>query len=277
MIPLQSSDQPPDRSAAPRAGTSVRRTYQQDHATWLADRRRLVTRNIGWTVGGAALLGAYAGWRTQIAGTKFGYFFGVVFGLLIVLAFFDVAFRQPSGLVQTRLRAAGQGATAKLLRPLEHRGFTVLHDRALPYSDLGGASVDVDHLVVGQSGVYLIGSRNWMDGPPARIAGNALYHGAEPQAEMLRQLRRDADEVGRALAGGLDDGFDQGLAAISVTPVLAVHAQELSGTPRLIEGVAVLRAEQLWAVLERDVRSWSSAMANRIATTADLTFPPRPS
>jgi hypothetical protein len=56
-------------------------------------------------------------------------------------------FRSAPDTVAWRRGAAGERRTARLLGPLERRGWAVLHDLAIP-----GSEANIDHLVIGPGG-----------------------------------------------------------------------------------------------------------------------------
>jgi hypothetical protein len=61
-----------------------------------------------------------------------------------------------------RRGAAGERRTARLLEPLERHGWVVLHDLSVP-----GSRANLDHLVIGPGGVFVIDSkqyRGWSQG-----------------------------------------------------------------------------------------------------------------
>jgi nuclease-like protein len=52
--------------------------------------------------------------------------------------------------------AQGERRTARLLRRLARHGYVVFHDLAVP-----GSAANVDHLVIGRSGVFVVDSKQW--------------------------------------------------------------------------------------------------------------------
>jgi hypothetical protein len=72
-------------------------------------------------------------------------------------------FRPSTDTLAWRCGAAGERRTARLLAPLERRGWAVLHDLAVP-----GTQANLDHLVIGPGGVLVIDSKHyrgrlWLD------------------------------------------------------------------------------------------------------------------
>src|SRR5512132_840414 len=62
-------------------------------------------------------------------------------------------FRPSSDTLTWRRGAQGERRTARLLAPLERHGYQVFHDLAIP-----GSAANVDHLVVGPTGLFVIDS-----------------------------------------------------------------------------------------------------------------------
>jgi hypothetical protein len=72
-----------------------------------------------------------------------------------VFAFFVIARMSPPAWIENWQDGAfGEQWTAKSLRPLESRGWVVLHD-------LPGERGNLDHVVVGPGGVFLLDSKRW--------------------------------------------------------------------------------------------------------------------
>jgi hypothetical protein len=66
--------------------------------------------------------------------------------------------RRDDDAAKWRRGAVGEQRTARLLRPLERRGYIVLHDRALGRSS---DTANIDHLVIGPTGVIVVDSKHW--------------------------------------------------------------------------------------------------------------------
>jgi hypothetical protein len=65
-------------------------------------------------------------------------------------------FRNSPDIIAWRRSAVGERRTARLLAPLERRGWAVLHDLAIPNSQ-----ANIDHLVIGPGGVLAIDSKQY--------------------------------------------------------------------------------------------------------------------
>jgi hypothetical protein len=115
-------------------------------------------------------------------------------------------------------------ATGRLLESLEPRGFTVLQ-------------LD-DHLVVGPTGVWLVGTRDF---PYPLSLGHrgGLWTGWHPVSDVLEALAASAAAVGRALGS-------------TVAPVVAVHTGGVPGRRLVNAGVHVVDAGRALVPLLRE-------------------------
>jgi hypothetical protein len=148
------------------------------------------------------------------------------------------AVRLPDHVVAWRRGARGERKTAKLLSPLERHGFTVFHDLALP-----GGKVNIDHLVIGPTGVWMIDSKSWHRRTVVDAEGR-LWRGRKPADQTVRVAWWEAEQVADLFDGlGLDAG---------VNPVLVVHGTQLPAIEAIAEpGVRVVAPDYLAAVVSR--------------------------
>jgi hypothetical protein len=245
----------------PRAGDRLRQAYARELLALRRRRRSGLLRAMLWLLPATVVLGAFIGWVTRFA------WFGVGFAIVLIIGVFDVTFQIPDRLTARRALAGSQAATGKMLRPLERRGFTMLHDRVL-LGDAEHEQVDVAHLIVGPTGAYLVESRTC--GATPRIMGNDLWIGRESQNADLSALRTTAQRLSRALTDALGDPE---AAEVPVTPVWAAHAPEFKGTPRELEGVVLVRVEVLVRILIGAGRLWSPSVVERVVEAANRVLP----
>jgi Nuclease-related domain len=161
-------------------------------------------------------VGAWLGWPAALA--------------VAVLAWARVRFRPSPGARIWRRQAAMQRRIAGMLAPLEDEGYVVLHDVTLP-----GWLDSLEHLVVGPTGVWVIGSWRRRRLPPG---------GAAPP-QTVRGLRGQAFAVAETLAGW---------ASVPVQPLLCVHGP-WPVRPRPTDGVRVAGPAQLLDVVRDRPRS----------------------
>ena len=147
----------PGRSAL----AQYRRRRSQELAAW--------TRSLVWRaplVAAAGLTGSALATQAGLARTP-----ATVAGLAAAaLVGWPLRFR-PSTQARTWQRGArGERQTARLLDRLSRHGYQVFHDLAMP-----GSPANIDHLVVGPSGVFVIDSKQWT-GQVHQSAERLIWH-----------------------------------------------------------------------------------------------------
>jgi hypothetical protein len=144
-------------------------------------------------------------------------------------------FRPSAATLAWRHGAEGERRTARLLAPLERHGYQVFHDLAVP-----GSAANVDHVVVGPTGVYVIDSKRYRG--RLRYAAGHLWYGGRTLDWTLATLWWEATQVAETLGFGPD---------LHLYPVLCVHVARL---PRLrellVDGIPVLAAGALRPALQ---------------------------
>jgi nuclease-like protein len=207
-----------------RPGASAMAQYRRRRATdWRTWRATLPQRLAG--VLAAAIVAALA--TTIVAGAGLARFTGPV--AAIVLGWL-LRFRPSPATLAWRHGAEGERRTARLLAPLERRGYQVFHDLAVP-----GSAANVDHLVVGPTGVYVIDSKRYRG--RLRYTGGHLWHGGRILDRTLATLWWEATQVAEALGFGPD---------LHVYPVLCLHVARLPWRRELlVDGIPILGAGAL--------------------------------
>ena len=155
---------------------------------------------------------------------------------------------RPSEQARTWWRGAeGERHTARLLDRLTRDGYVVFHDLAVP-----GSLANVDHLVIGPTGVFVIDSRQWTGSVHQR--GRAGMAPPLPLERTLETVRWDAGAVGRLLG-------------THTTLLVCVHGAHVHGGGVHTQGVAIVPASLLRSGLGYD-RVFSDADVELLATTA---------
>jgi hypothetical protein len=120
-----------------------------------------------------------------------------------------------------------------LLDPLARHGWAVLHDLAVP-----GSRANLDHLVIGPGGVFVIDSKQYRGRLQLDPTGR-LRHGRHPLAHTLRAVDFEADQAARVLP---DPG-------VAVVPIVAVHGTQVPWGKVVTDGVPVVAARRLPGML----------------------------
>jgi hypothetical protein len=144
--------------------------------------------------------------------------------------------------------ARGEQQTARLLDRLGRDGYMVLHDLAMPDS-----AANVDHLVIGPSGLFVIDSKQWT-GEVHQGADGLVWHNHYRLDRTLATVRWQAETLGRLLG-------------IPVAPLLCVHGAHVQGGGLRAQGVAIVPAHLLRGALGYD-RVLSDADVELLAATA---------
>ena len=125
---------------------------------------------------------------------------------------------------------AAEERVARLLGQLTAHDVHPLHDRRWP----GTRSANIDHLVVGTSGVFVIDTKDWSGG--VRVAADGLFRDQASCEEELQKVLRMADAVCQELV-------EEGLPPVHVVPVMAFASQCIA--PMNVNGVWVMGADEL--------------------------------
>jgi hypothetical protein len=159
--------------------------------------------------------------------------------------------------------ARGERKTARMLRPLERAGYTVLHDRALPSS-----RANVDHLVIGETGVYVVDSKNWSKQRIVAGRGRRVRVGRTYGSTVVRGTDYEIRAVSNALAYDVGQG-------VPVAGLLAVHGAKLPPW-RIVDvnGIPLLPARQVRRFIARQPRTLTPDEVARISASAKRLFPP---
>jgi hypothetical protein len=217
---------------AMRVRASVGRPGGSAHAQW---RRLRAAEWAAWTTTlpwrAAATMGiAVAG---GVLGRLVAPRLGLMFGVLAAMAVgWGLRFRPSPDATAWRRGAAGEQRTARLLDPLERHGWAVLHDLAVP-----GSRANLDHLVIGPGGVFVIDSKQYRGRLQLDPSGR-LWHGRHPLAPTLRAVEFEADRAAQILAGSQ-----------VVVPIVAVHGAQVPWGKVVTQGVPVVSARRLPSML----------------------------
>lgn len=117
----------------------------------------------------------------------------------------------PEEVDRWRRGAVGERATAVTLRGVEALGWPVLHDRTIP-----GSAANIDHLVVGPGGVFVLDSKHWTG--QLHFDGGQLWRARLPLGGVSATADWESQQVVAALAPLLPEGW-----VVPVRTVVVVH------------------------------------------------------
>ncbi|MFJ6214948.1 nuclease-related domain-containing protein [Streptomyces sp. NPDC092296] len=242
---------PVGRGRKAGAGASAARRGRQQRAAEVARQHRLGR----WVLPGAALPTLGVGlWAASVGGAAW---FGAVVALSLFVRVVWLVYRP--GRNSWRVGATGERRTARLLAPLERRGWVLLHDRSIP-----GSRANLDHLVLGPPGVVYVDTKLWAsEKSRLQLRDGTLWYGRYPQDRALRTVEWEAGLAAVALG-------------VPVRAVVAVHGAAVPGGVLRLGDVMVLPAKQLRRYL-RDLqpeRGMDDARLRQLAARAAVAFPP---
>ena len=153
-----------------------------------------------------------------------------------------------------RRGAKGERRTARLLDRLTRDGFVVFHDLAIP-----GSPANVDHLMIGSTGVFVIDSKQWT-GSVHQSADGLAWHNHHRLDRTLETVRWEAQAISRLLG-------------TRAAALLFVHGAHVHGGGLHAHGVAIVPAGGLRDALGQD-RVLSDADIQLLAAAARLRLRP---
>lgn len=170
----------------------------------------------------------------------------------------------PSYIGNFQLGEWGEKATAKALKPLLRNGWEVLHDLQHDYGN-------IDHVVVGPSGIYLLDSK-WVVGQ-AEVTEDGLRVRRWEDNENTYIHHENLGSRMRRAAADLHDRV-QGKSRINhfVQAVVVVHGG-FAGPPQQVNSVTYLSGDQLEAYLRGQQPALTSDRAQQIAAVIFSAYP----
>ncbi len=216
----------PPRGSYGDPGASAQAVYRRLRAAELADWSRSLAWRLplagGAGIGAAVLTGPLPGAARLMA------------SLLVVGAVgWRLRFRASAEASAWRQGARGERRTARRLGRLVRRGYVAFHDLAMP-----GSRANVDHLLIGPTGVFVIDSKQY-SGRIQQTPDGHVWHNQYPLDEQLATVRAEADSV-EAILGA------------PVIPLVCVHGASVQWGGLHAQGVAIVSAGQLQAALGAD-------------------------
>jgi hypothetical protein len=215
-------------------GRSALAEYRRRRALELAG----WARSLAWRAPLVAAAGALAQVLAAQAGLPRAGLVGVATAALVA---WRVRFRTSEQARTWQRGVHGERHTARLLDRLTRDGYVVFHDLAVPDSP-----ANVDHLVIGPSGVFVIDSKQWT-GQVRQGADGLVWHNYYRLDRTLETVRWEAQTVSRIL----------GTRAVAL---LCVHGAHVQGGGLHAQGVAIVPAHLLRSALGYD----------RVLTDADV-------
>jgi hypothetical protein len=153
-----------------------------------------------------------------------------------------------------RRGAKGERHTARLLDRLGRDGYVSFHDLAMPNSP-----ANLDHLVLGPSGVFVIDSKQWT-GHVHQSSDGLIWHNHYRLDRTLATIGWQAETLGRLLG-------------VPVAPLVCVHGAHVQHGGLRAQGVAIVPATLVRSALGHD-QLLSDTDIERFAATARMRLRP---
>ena len=238
------------RATVGRPGGSAQARWRQlQAAEWAA-----WTRTLPWRAAATFGVGAAGGLLGHLVAPKMNLVLGA---LAAMAAGWALRFRPSLDAIAWRRGAVGERRTARVLAALERHGWAVLHDLALP-----GSRANIDHLVIGPGGVFVIDSKQYRGRLQVDRSGR-LWHGRYPLAPTLQAVSFEADQTALVLTDP----------EVVVVPIVAVHGAQVPWGKVVVHGVPVVSARRLPSMLRALPAVLGPERVAALADQARVRFP----
>ncbi len=215
--------------------------------------------------------------RRSVVAVVLGVLFTIVFGarvgilvaVIVIVADVVRRGRKESSVEAWRKPSVAERKTEKQLRGMEKAGYRTLHARAVPMDDDGISDGQIDHLVVGPTGVYAVDSENWDKRLPVRaMSHRKLFLGPFNKKERLDEARWESDQASKLITGAL--GYE-----VPVQPSLAIYGPAISWKVLMVRDVDVYSGGHARNYLRRRPKILAAADIDRIFEAAERVLPPK--
>jgi hypothetical protein len=189
---------------------------------------------------------------------------GVTAGVVAAILEAVYRARSHSSVPAWRRASVAERRTEAQLRKLERMGYRTLHARAIPNSE-----AQIDHLVVGPTGVYAVDSEKWDRRLPVRVQmGKKLFHGPFDQKTRLNEAKWEASRASELIS----KSFGR---EVSVVPSLAIYGPAVPWKIMTIRGVDVYQGDRARKWITKRERALTATEIDRIYDIAAKELPAR--
>lgn len=215
--------------------------------------RRWIRRGLIAVAAGIVLGLIFTDWRV-----------GLSAAVLAAIADTVYASKTTSSVAAWRHLGASERKTERQLQGMARSGYRALHARAIPGSD-----AQIDHLVIGPTGVYAVDSENWDKRMPLRaMSHRKLFLGPFNQKDRLDEARWEADQAHELISSALGTDID-------VRPSLAVYGPTVPWNVLTIRDVDVYTGGRLRKYLKKQDKVLTEDEVERIYKIAHRVLPQR--
>ncbi|MEV0588491.1 nuclease-related domain-containing protein [Nonomuraea sp. NPDC050310] len=189
---------------------------------------------------------------------------GVTAGVLAAIADTVYRARNSSSVPAWRRSSVAERRTEAQLRKLERSGYRTLHARAIP-----GTEAQIDHLVIGPTGVYAVDSEKWDKRLPIRVQmGKKLFHGPFDKKDRLKEAHMEAAEASKHIS----ELYGK---QIAVVPSLAIYGPPVPWKIMNIRGVDVYEGGRARKWISKRDKALTQEEIDRLYEIAAQVLPPR--
>lgn len=194
---------------------------------------------------------------------------GLTVAILVVIVDVVRKSRKESSVEAWRKPSVAERKTERQLRSLEKAGYRTLHARAVPRDDEGVSDGQIDHLVIGPTGVYAVDSEKWDKRLPVRaMSHRKLFLGPFNKKERLDEARWESEQASKLISEEL--GFE-----VPVQSSLAVYGPAISWKVLMVRDVDVYAGTHARNYLRRRPKILTSVDIDRIYDAAARVLPPK--
>jgi hypothetical protein len=215
--------------------------------------------------------------RRSVAGLALGLLFaivisipvGLIVAILVVVVDVVLKNRKQSSVEAWRKPSVAERKTERQLRGMEKAGYRALHARAVPRDDEGVSDGQIDHLVIGPTGVYAVDSEKWDKRLPVRaMSHRKLFLGPFNKKERLDEARWESDQASMLISEQI--GYE-----VPVQPSLAIYGPAISWKVLMVRDVDVYAGGRARNYLRRRPKILTSVDVDRIYDAAANVLPPK--
>lgn len=190
--------------------------------------------------------------------------FGVTGAVIAAIADASYRARSVSSVPAWRRPSMAERRTEAQLKKLERSGYRTLHARAIP-----GSEAQIDHVVVGPTGIYAVDSENWDKRLPVRVQSHRkLFHGPFNQKPRLDEARWEASQASELISKALGR-------EVVVVPSLAIYGPAIPWKVLNIREVDVFDGSRVRKWITKRERSLTDPEIEAIHEAAGQVLPPR--
>jgi len=194
---------------------------------------------------------------------------GLIIAILVVVGDVVLKNRKESSVEAWRKPSVAERKTERQLRGMEKSGYRTLHARAVPRDDEGVSDGQIDHLVIGPTGVYAVDSEKWDKRLPVRaMSHRKLFLGPFNKKERLDEARWESEQASRLISEELEY-------EVPVQPSLAIYGPKISWKVLMVREVDVYAGARARNYLRRRPKILTSVDVDRIFEAAERVLPPK--